>query len=127
MQPIGIQHVTVAAEDLDVAIGFYELLGMTRVPDRPDLGIEGAWMQCAGEQVHIVVRHGRPVPDASTHFAIIVDDLEACLAELDAAGVSAQRLRRVEGAGRQAFLQDPTGNVVELNQPDRPWRPGVRA
>jgi len=125
VNPIGIQHVTVAAEDLAEAIAFYELLGMTVVEDRPDLGIEGAWMQCAGEQVHIVVRHGRPVPDGSTHFAIIVDDLDACVAELAAAGVAAKPLRRVEGAGRQVFIQDPTGNVVEINQPDRPWRPGT--
>lgn len=121
MRPIGIQHVTVAAEDLAQAIGFYELLGMTVVATRPQLGIEGAWMQCGSEQVHIVVRQGRPVPDASTHFAIIVDDLDACVAELTAAGVEAKPLRRVDGAGRQVFLNDPTGNVIELNQPDHPW------
>ena len=121
MRPIGIQHVTVAAEDLDESVRFYELLGMTLVHDRPDLGIDGAWMQCAGEQVHIVVRHGRPVPDATTHFAVIVDDLDACVAELAGHGVEANPLRRVQGAGRQVFIQDPTGNVVELNQPDRPW------
>jgi len=124
VQPVGIQHVTVAADDLAEAIAFYEGLGMRVVEDRPDFGIEGAWMQCAGEQVHIVVQPGRPAPDAATHFAIIVDDLDACVAELTAAGVTVRPVQHVVGAGRQAFLKDPTGNVIELNQPDRPWRQG---
>jgi len=119
VQPIGIQHVTVAVDDLAEAVAFYELLGMTRVAERPAFDFDGAWMQCAGEQVHIVVSPGRPVPDAFTHFAVVVEDLDACVAELEAAGQHPRILPRTPGAGYQAFISDPTGNVVELNQPER--------
>ncbi len=118
MQTLGIQHVTVGVRELDEAIAFYELFGLTRVLSRPDFGIDGAWMQAADQQVHIVVTGDRPAPDAATHFAFIVDDLDACLAELDVAGVTYRRPQRFAGAGSQAFIKDPTGNVVELNQPD---------
>jgi glyoxylase I family protein len=121
MQPVGIQHVTLGVHDLDAAIEFLAHLGMTVCPNRPDFGFPGAWMQVADHQVHLVVTPDRPAPDASTHFALIVDDLDACLAELDEAGIAYRRARVVPGAGRQAFLEDPSGNVIELNQPERPW------
>lgn len=121
MRAIALQHVTVGVHDLDAAVAFYELLGMTVSPDRPAFPFAGAWMQATPtQQVHIVVSPERPAPDATTHFALVVDDLEACLAELSAGGVPddrVQRLRPVEGAGTQAFVRDPTGNVIELNQP----------
>ena len=44
-----------------------------------------------------------------------------CLTQLRAGGVAEDRIQRlphVPGAGVQAFVQDPTGNVVELNQPE---------
>lgn len=123
MRPIGIQHVTVGVHDLEEAVAFYELLGMTLDPDRPCLGVEGAWMFAADQQVHIVVTAGRTPPDAATHFAVVVENLSECLDELASVGVAARRLDRIPGAGEQAFLRDPTGNVIELNQPDRQWPP----
>jgi hypothetical protein len=32
--------------------------------------------------------------------------------------VTVHRIPHIEGAGHQAFLHDPWGNFVELNQPD---------
>ncbi len=122
MRAIALQHVTVGVHDLDAAVAFYELLGMTVSPDRPAFSFPGAWMQATPtQQVHIVVTPGRAAPDAMTHFALVVDDLDVCLTDLRAGGVPEdriQRLRHVPGAGVQAFVQDPTGNVVELNQPE---------
>jgi catechol 2,3-dioxygenase-like lactoylglutathione lyase family enzyme len=50
--------------------------------------------------------------------ALKVDDLDAIVADLEAKGVRAYRLPHVPGAGRQAFVSDPSGNQIELNQPD---------
>jgi len=122
MRALALQHVTVGVHDLDAAIAFYELLGMTVSPARPAFPFAGAWMQATPtQQVHIVVTPDRPAPDATTHFALVVDDLDACLTELRDGGVPDERihrLRHVPGAGIQAFVLDPSGNVVELNQPE---------
>jgi predicted enzyme related to lactoylglutathione lyase len=55
---------------------------------------------------------------AANHFAFRVDDLDEAVADVEAAGVSVFRSGYIEGAGRQAFLHDPFGNFIELNQPD---------
>jgi glyoxylase I family protein len=52
------------------------------------------------------------------HFALRVDDLDSVVAEISAAGVRVDRILHISGAGQQAFLHDPSGNVIELNQPD---------
>jgi predicted enzyme related to lactoylglutathione lyase len=47
-----------------------------------------------------------------------VADLDTAVADLEAAGVRVRRSEYTPGAGRQAFLRDPSGNRIELNQPD---------
>jgi glyoxylase I family protein len=52
------------------------------------------------------------------HFAIRVDDLESAVADIRATGYTVNTIDHMVGAGRQAFLHDPSGNFIELNQPD---------
>jgi glyoxylase I family protein len=52
------------------------------------------------------------------HFAIRVDDLEAAVADIRASGVTVNTIDHMQGAGHQAFLHDPSGNFIELNQPE---------
>lgn len=69
----------------------------------------------------------RPMPDGTSQepggwnrFALEVEDLEAAVARLEAAGV-AFRSGIITGiGGKQALAQDPSGNLVELFQPIRP-------
>jgi catechol 2,3-dioxygenase-like lactoylglutathione lyase family enzyme len=49
------------------------------------------------------------------HFALQVDDLEASVAELRGLGVDVSDPQPV-GPSRQAFLADPSGNMIELHQ-----------
>jgi catechol 2,3-dioxygenase-like lactoylglutathione lyase family enzyme len=59
----------------------------------------------------------RPGPGGWNRIHLIVDDIEAEVARLRAAGISF-RSDIIEGpGGKQALLQDPSGNVVELFQP----------
>ncbi len=116
MRPAGVAHVAICVRDLDQARRFYvEGLGLTEV-QRPDFGVPGAWLQAGAEQVHLMV--AEEPPPGRQHFALTVDDLEAAVADLEAAGIPAQRSPALPGAGRQAFVTDPSGNLVELNQPD---------
>jgi catechol 2,3-dioxygenase-like lactoylglutathione lyase family enzyme len=115
MKPAGLHHVSICVPDADAALAFYrDVLGMTVVA-RPDLG-PGHWLDAGGQQVHLM--QSDDPPPRSNHFAIRVDDVDAAVADLRAQGVEVFRSPHVPGAGRQAFLHDPFGNFVELNQPD---------
>jgi len=73
---------------------------------------------------------GRPMPDGArpgpggwNRIHLIVEDIDAEVARLRAAGA---RFRNdiVEGpGGKQILLQDPSGNVVELFQPAAAFNP----
>lgn len=114
MRVIGVHHVAVNVTDVEESVAFYtDQLGLTRREDRPDLGIEGAWLDAGDQQVHFVQA---PVPrNLGQHFALLVDDLDATVAELRGRGVEVSD-PGVVGTGRQAFLLDPSGNPVELHQ-----------
>jgi catechol 2,3-dioxygenase-like lactoylglutathione lyase family enzyme len=56
-------------------------------------------------------------PLGANHFAIQVDDIDA-VTDLQEQGVEVHRILFILGAGHQAFLHDPFGNLLELNQPE---------
>lgn len=115
MRPTGIHHVALNVSDADAAVEFYtKVLGLTVRSDRPDLGIAGAWLDAGGQQIHLI--EVPPPAAVGQHFALQVDDLDAVIGELRAAGVGVSDAIAI-GPGRQAFLTDPSGNQVELNQP----------
>jgi catechol 2,3-dioxygenase-like lactoylglutathione lyase family enzyme len=113
-----IHHVNLVVDDVGAAVGFYrDLLGLT-VLDRPDFGMDGAWLAAGATQVHLST--GTPPPaDALQHFAFAVADLSAVVARLRDAGVDVFEVPHTAGAGHQAFARDPAGNLVEFNQADR--------
>jgi catechol 2,3-dioxygenase-like lactoylglutathione lyase family enzyme len=115
VQPLGIHHVSINVHDTGAAVEFYTgVLGLTLRSDRPDFGFGGAWLDLAGQQVHLLEL---AVPeDRGQHFAIAVADLDAAVQELRARGVDVADPKSV-GTGRQAFVRDPSGNLVELNEP----------
>src|SRR5689334_4483328 len=61
-----------------------------------------------------------PTPGGWNRFSLEVDDLDATVAELRAAGATF-RNDIVDGVGgRQILVEDPSGNPVELFQPTIP-------
>ncbi len=112
---LGVHHVSINVADVDEALAFYvERLGMTPRTDRPDFGFGGAWLDVGAQQVHLIEA---PQPDdRGQHFAVQVADLDGTIAELRADGIEVSDASPV-GTGRQAFLHDPSGNLVELHQP----------
>jgi glyoxylase I family protein len=111
----GVHHVSINVSDVDEAVRFYtEVLGLTVRGDRPDFGFGGAWLDVGGQQVHLIES---PVPqELGQHFAVLVDDLDAAVADLRADGVEVSDPSPV-GTSRQSFVTDPSGNLVELHQP----------
>ena len=112
-----IHHVNLVVDDVAAARAFYgDLLGLTPL-DRPDFGMDGAWLAAGPTQVHISTGTPPP-PDAMQHFAFAVGDLSAVVRRLRDAGVDVFEVPHTAGAGHQAFVRDPAGNLVEFNQPD---------
>jgi glyoxylase I family protein len=114
MRPLAVHHVSINVDDLEVATDFYvDVLGLSPRDDRPDLGVAGAWLDAGDQQVHLI---DAPLPTGrGQHFALLVDDLDAVVAEL--------RGRKLEvsdpvsvGHDRQTFLSDPSGNLIELHE-----------
>jgi glyoxylase I family protein len=121
MTPLGIHHVNITVGDLTAGLAFYvDLLGMSHRTDRPDFPFEGAWLNVGQQQVHLVV--GKPPAQTSDHFAIAVADVGATVSELRDAGLEVSAPRGV-GNGQQAFIRDPWGNLLELQQPGEATEP----
>ncbi len=114
-------------EDVGVAIGFYTghlgfTLRMDATPAFADVVRGRLRLLLSGP----LSSAGRPMPDGAVpspggwnRIHLIVDDLDAEVARIRAAGLTF-RNDVVEGpGGRQILLEDPSGNVVELFQPAR--------
>ncbi len=73
---------------------------------------------------------GRPMPDGAkpgpggwNRIHLIVDDVDAEVARLKAAGAPFRNEVLSGPGGKQILLQDPSGNVIELFQPAANWPP----
>jgi glyoxylase I family protein len=115
MRPAGLHHVSINVDDVPAARDFYvRVLGLTERPDRPNFSFDGAWLDAGDQQVHLI--EADVPPSLGQHFALAVTDLDAAVADLRALGVPVTDPVPV-GLGRQAFVSDPAGNRVELQQP----------
>ncbi|HEX6166617.1 MAG TPA: VOC family protein [Acidimicrobiales bacterium] len=114
MRPLALHHVSLNVDDVDAALDFYTgVLGLAARTDRPAFPFGGAWLDAGGQQVHLI--EGRPPAALGQHFALLVDDLDATVAELRGRGIEVSDPGPV-GTSLQAFLSDPSGNLVELHQ-----------
>jgi glyoxylase I family protein len=114
MRPVAVHHVSLNVPDVDAGVAFYtRILGGVLRDDRPALGFDGAWIDIGAQQVHLL--QGVVPADGGQHFAVQVEDLDEVVEELRATGLGVSDATSV-GSGRQAFLHDPAGNLVELHQ-----------
>jgi catechol 2,3-dioxygenase-like lactoylglutathione lyase family enzyme len=114
VRPLAVHHVSINVADVDAASRFYtDVLGLAPRGDRPDFPFGGAWLDAGGQQVHLI--EAPPPAGLGQHFALLVGDLDATVAELRGRGVEVSDPAPV-GTSRQAFVTDPSGNLVELHQ-----------
>jgi catechol 2,3-dioxygenase-like lactoylglutathione lyase family enzyme len=112
----GVHHVSLNVDDVEACTRFYvEVLGLEVLP-RPDFGFPGTWLSAGPQQIHLIHADDHEAPKGQ-HFAFRVEDLDAASRELREAGVEVSKAFEIPGVGRQAFLHDPAGNMIELNQP----------
>jgi catechol 2,3-dioxygenase-like lactoylglutathione lyase family enzyme len=115
VRALAVHHVSINVDDVDAAVAFYvDVLGLAQRQDRPaDLGVDGAWLDAGHQQVHLI--HAPPPAARGQHFALLVDDLDAVVAELRGRSVDVTDPAPV-GRSRQSFLNDPAGNLIELHE-----------
>ncbi len=118
---LGIDHVSILVNDLDISLSFYQDVVRLPLIERPDLGFDGAWL-ALGEthQLHLLnlenPRNAESLPEhggRDQHFAIQVVSIEPIQKQLDSNNVSYTMSR----SGRKAlFFRDPDGNAIECVQ-----------
>lgn len=114
MRPLAIHHVSINVSDVAAAVAFYtEVLGGRLRSDRPDFPFDGAWIDLGAQQVHLI--DGEVPANLGQHLAVQVDDLDAVVAELRGQGFEVGDPSPV-AASRQSFIEDPSGNLVELHE-----------
>ena len=110
-----LQHANVVipvGSTQQVAAFYEDVLGLRRIPKPAARDSRGAWFDIDGyAQVHLSERDGKPHDDS--HFALVVDDLDAVLANLSRAAAPWTEQEDVFG-GRRGFTRDPAGNRIEL-------------
>jgi catechol 2,3-dioxygenase-like lactoylglutathione lyase family enzyme len=119
---VGVQHIGMAFDDVELARQFYEdTLGLVPL-QRPssNSGIPGLWFDLGnGQMIHLAQRQPDPrIP--IQHFALSVIDIDEVVATLEHRGIEVHRREHVPGYGKQAFITDPSGNIIEFNELDGP-------
>ena len=117
MRYLQLDHVAIHVEDVEVSSRFYsEVLKLDSLP-RPAFDFPGAWFRLGiTQELHLIGRRDEPVNAGSrgNHFALKVEDLDACHAHLESSNATILRRQlRPDGAG-QIFVRDPDGHVIEL-------------
>jgi len=103
--------IEVRPEDIEVAAGFFGLLGFERV-EPPETLREFTWLERKGTQVHLMPEEEPTVPPPG-HLAVVVDDFDGTVARARAAGFEIEPKREHWGQPR-ALAIAPGGHRVEL-------------
>jgi catechol 2,3-dioxygenase-like lactoylglutathione lyase family enzyme len=113
-----INHVSIAALDLEKSTRFYEdLFAMERIPT-PTFEMPVQWLRVGDTQLHLFLAEG-PAP-VRHHLGITIDDFDAAYQAVKAYASDTWGWQLVELPSRQVqlYFRDPAGNLIELNWPD---------
>jgi lactoylglutathione lyase len=129
---IAFVHTCLRVRDIAASLDFYRRLGFE---PRGRLNFESAYnvylgLPGGGDVLELTVNVGRQEPyelgDGYNHFALVVEDLDALLGQLGAAGIEPERppyhVGQTESrpAYRICFVRDPDGYRIELIDRDFP-------
>ena len=120
-------QVRYIVRDVDAAIAFYcDQLGFREImhPAPPFAMLARGDLRLVLSAPNPSAGGGQPMPDGRqqepggwNRFAIEVEDLEASVAKLRAAGANFRNDVVTGVGGKQIIVEDPSGNPIELFQP----------
>jgi catechol 2,3-dioxygenase-like lactoylglutathione lyase family enzyme len=113
-----INHVSIAAADLEESARFYEeVFSMRRLPS-PTFPSPVQWLRVGDMQLHLF-QDGSAAPSRH-HFGMTVDDFDAAYEAVKARVSDTWGFQLVELPSRQVqlYFRDPSDNLIELNWPD---------
>ncbi|HVD41821.1 MAG TPA: VOC family protein [Solirubrobacterales bacterium] len=103
--------IEVAPAEVEAAVGFFELIGFTRV-EPPETLSEYTWLERDGTQVHLMPKEQPTVPSPG-HLAVVVRGFDATVARLRERGFEVEPKREHWGQPRVLAIA-PGGHRVEL-------------
>jgi catechol 2,3-dioxygenase-like lactoylglutathione lyase family enzyme len=109
-----LQHVSlpVSPDRVEACAAFYALLGFVPRPAPAGIAGRATWLERGPTQVHLLLVDA-PATRWPGHLAVTVDDFDATLAALRAAGHDPEPRTAHWGAAR-AYVEDPAGQRVEV-------------
>lgn len=115
-----VHHIGIMVSDIERSIDWYQRMMGLKLVDRRQLGQTLlAFLETGNTQLELIQRGGGYSAEGLVnHVAFAVDDLEAEMARLRAAGVTFEERfpREIWNGGKIAFLDGPDGEVLELFQ-----------
>jgi catechol 2,3-dioxygenase-like lactoylglutathione lyase family enzyme len=124
-----VNHVALKVTDVDKSRDFYEkVIGLKKIP-RPKINIPGEWYGLGEGALHLIggERRRDGIDPTGPHIAVQVEDIDDTKRALTEMGINfldaevmIARMNlspdQAKMVGRQVWVQDPDGNVLELQQ-----------
>ena len=118
----GIHHVSLVVTDLERSRHFYaQVLGLREIPRTTTFDFVVVWYDLGTQHVHLVPRETGDAP-SPRHFALQVENAAAARDHFAKFGVPTRETTPIPGCDR-FFVHDPDGNLIEIMQWFRPYRP----
>ena len=112
-----LNHVALHVADLERSCKFYEKALRLQKIKRPNFNFPGAWYRFgAHQELHLIAGREDPVQfkDRGTHYALMVDDMDAWEAFFRENQVAYHPRRTRPDGAFQIYVTDPDGYVIEL-------------